>query len=210
MTSRADSTDDLPETGADRVKYGYLSGVFLTQQETTLAAAAIAAAAALLGFYLTARRDDRRVRQERERQDSMERERWIREDRAIWGERRFEAHSAFAHATLEALRYCESAGEYAPELGNRPRDPDSVSPLMLRNRTVSDALVMLELRASAPVREAAESAADALRQASAAAFAIVGGRGAPEQVESWTDLTKRAKAARDGYLELAQNELGSA
>jgi hypothetical protein len=81
---------------------------------------------------------------------------------------------------------------------------------MLRNRAVSDALVMLELRASAPVREAAEAAADALRQASAGAYAIVGGRGAPEQVESWTDLTKRAKAARDSYLELAQAELGSA
>ena len=39
---------------------------------------------------------------------------------------------------------------------------------------------------------------------------VVGGRGRPEQVESWTDLTKRAKAARDGYLELAQAELGSA
>jgi len=70
--------------------------------------------------------------------------------------------------------------------------------------------VMLELRASAPVREAAEAAADALRQASAAAYAIVGNRGTPEQVESWTDLTKRAKAARDSYLELAQAELGSA
>ena len=184
--------------------------MFLTPQEITLAAAAIAAAAALLGVYVTARRDDRRVRQERERQDRLERERWGREDRAIWGERRFEAHTAFAHATLEALRYCESAGEYAPELGNSPRDPDSVSPLMLRNRAVSDALVMLELRASATVREAAEAAADALRQASASAYAIVGGRGAPEQVESWTDLTKRAKAARDGYLELAQGELGSA
>ena len=130
--------------------------MFLTPQETTLAAAAIAVAAALLGVYLTARRDDRRVRQERERQDAMERDRWTREDRAIWGERRFEAHTAFAHATLEALRYCESAGEYAPELGNAPRDPESVSSLMLRNRAVSDALVMLELRASAPVREAAE------------------------------------------------------
>lgn len=184
--------------------------MFLTPQETTLAAAAIAVAAALLGVYLTARRDDRRVRQERERQDAMERERWTREDRAIWGERRFEAHTAFAHATLEALRYCESAGEYAPELGNAPRDPESVSSLMLRNRAVSDALVMLELRASAPVREAAEAAADALRQASTAAYAIVGNRGTPEQVESWTDLTKRAKAARDSYLELAQNELGSA
>ena len=60
------------------------------------------------------------------------------------GERRFEAHTAFAHATLEALRYCESAGEYAPELGDA-RDPESVSSLMLRNRAVSDALVMLEL-----------------------------------------------------------------
>ena len=184
--------------------------MFLTPQETTLAAAAIAVAAALLGVYLTARRDDRRVRRERERQDSMERERWAREDRAVWGERRFEAHTGFAHASLEALRYCESAGEYAPELGNAPRDPESVSSLMLRNRAVSDALVMLELRASAPVREAAEAAADALRQASAAAYAIAGGRGATEQVESWTDLTKRAKAARDSYLELAQNELGSA
>jgi hypothetical protein len=69
---------------------------------------------------------------------------------------------------------------------------------------------MLELRTSAPVREAAEAAADALRQASASAYALVGGRGSAEQVESWTDLTKRAKAARDGYLELAQSELGSA
>jgi hypothetical protein len=184
--------------------------VFLTPQETTLAAAVIAVMAALLGVYLTARRDDRRVRQERDRQDSLERERWAREDRAIWGERRFEAHIAFAHSTLDALRYCESAGEYAPELGNASRDPESVSPLMLRNRAVSDALVMLELRASAPVRDSAEAAADALRQASASAYAIVGGRGTPEQVESWTDLTKRAKAARDSYLELAQAELGSA
>src|SRR5919107_5696715 len=63
-------------------------GVFLTPQEITLAAAAIAAAAALLGVYLTARRDDRRVRQERQRQDSLERERWAPEDPAVWGERR--------------------------------------------------------------------------------------------------------------------------
>jgi hypothetical protein len=183
--------------------------VFLTPQETTLAAAAIAALAALAGVYLTGRRDDRRVRQERERQDNLERERWKREDRAIWTERRFEAHSAFAHATLEALRYCESAGEYAPELSNSPRDPESISPLVLRNRAVGDALMLLELRATAPVREAAEAAADALRQATTAAYTVAGGRAGPEQVESWTDLTKRAKAARDAYLDLAQDEVGT-
>ena len=78
--------------------------MFLTPQEITLAAAAIAAAAALLGVYLTARRDDRRVRRERERQDSLERERWTREDRAIWGERRFEAHSAFAAPLVNVIK----------------------------------------------------------------------------------------------------------
>jgi hypothetical protein len=185
-------------------------GVFLTPQETTLAAAAIAALAALAGVYLTGRRDDRRARRERERQDALERERWQREDRSIWAERRFEAHSAFAQATLEALRYCESAGEYAPELSNSPRDPESTSPLVLRNRAVSDALVMLELRATPPVREAAEAAADTLRQASASAYTIASGRSGPEQVESWTEQTKRAKAARDAYLDLAQSELGTA
>jgi hypothetical protein len=184
--------------------------VFLTPQEITIAAAAIAALAALAGAYLTGRREDRRTRQERERQDTLERERWKREDRAIWTDRRFEAHTAFAHASLEALRYCDSAGEYAPELSNLPRDPGSMSPLVLRNRAVTDALVMLELRASAPVREAAEAAADVLRQASAAAYTVAGGGASPEQVESWTDLTKRAKAARDSYLQLAQDELGTA
>ncbi|MFL6130105.1 MAG: hypothetical protein ACJ73E_13710 [Mycobacteriales bacterium] len=184
--------------------------MFLTPQETTLGAAAVAALAALAGVYLTGRRDDRKVRQERQRQDTLERERWKREDRSIWADRRFEAHGAFAHATLEALRYCESAGEYTPELSNSPRDPQSMSPLVLRNRAVSDALVMLELRATAPVREAAEAAADTLRQASASAYTIAGGRAGPEQVETWTDLTKRAKAARDAYLDLAQAELGTA
>jgi hypothetical protein len=183
--------------------------VFLTPQETTLAAAVIAALAALAGVYLTGRRDDRKVRQERERQDRLEQERWKREDRSIWADRRFEAHSAFAHATLEALRYCESAGEYAPELSNSPRDPESTTPLVLRNRAVGDALVMLELRATAPVRDAAEAAADTLRQAATAAYTIARGRAEPEQVESWTDLTKRAKAARDAYLQLAQEELGT-
>ena len=188
----------------------YLLGVFLTPQETTLAAAAIAVFAALAGVFLTGRRDDRRLRQERDRRDTLERERWKREDRSIWAERRFEAHTAFAQATLEALRYCESAGEYAPELGNSPRDPQSMSPLMLRNRAVTEALVMLELRSTTAVREAAEAAADLLRQASAAAFSLAGNRAEPEQVETWTELTKRAKAARDAYLDLAQAELGTA
>lgn len=184
--------------------------MFLTTEETTLAAAAIAALAALAGVYLTARRDDRKVRQERERQDRLEHERWQREDRSLWVEKRFEAHTAFAHATLEALRYCESAGEYAPELSNSPRDPHSVSPLVLRNRAISDALVLLELRATAPVREAAEATAEAFRQASASAYQLAAGQAQPQQVESWTDQTKRAKAARDGYLDLAQQELGTA
>ena len=184
--------------------------MFLTSQETTLAAAAIAALAALAGVYLTGRRDDRRRKQERERQDTLERERWKREDRSVWAEKRFEAHSAFAHATLEALRYCESGGEYAPELERSPRDPESISPLVLRSRAVGDALVLLELRATAPVREAAEAAADTLRQASATAYAVARGRATPEEVESWTDSTKRAKAARDAYLDLAQQELGTA
>lgn len=183
--------------------------MFLTPQETTLAAAAIAALAALAGVYVTGRRDDRKVRQERDRQDRLEQERWKREDRSIWADRRFEAHSVFAHATLEALRYCESGGQYAPELSNSPRDPESTSPLVLRNRAVGDALVMLELRATAPVRDAAEAAADALRQASTAAYTMARGRPEPEQVESWTDLTKRAKEARDTYLQLAQEELGT-
>lgn len=183
--------------------------MFLTPQEITLAAAAIAAVAALSGVYLTGRRDDRKLRQERERQDRLEQERWKREDRSIWAERRFEAHNGFAHATLEALRYCESAGEYAPELSNSPRDRESTSPLVLRNRAVGDALVMLELRATVPVRDAAEAAADTLRQASTAAYTIASGPAEPEQVEAWTDLTKRAKAARDTYLQLAQEELGS-
>jgi len=60
-----------------------------------------------------------------------------------------------------------------------------------------------------PVRDAAEAAADTLRQASTAAYTVAGGRAGPEQVESWTDLTKRAKAARDTYLQLAQEELGT-
>jgi hypothetical protein len=184
--------------------------MFLTPQETTLAAAALAALAALAGVYLTGRRDDRRTKRERDRQDTLERDRWTREDRAIWAEKRFEAHSAFAHATLEALRYCESAGEYAPELERSQRDPESISPLVLRNRAVSDALVLLELRATAPVREAAEAAADALRKATANAYALARGGSTTEQVESWTDTTKRAKAARDAYLDLAQQELGTA
>jgi len=37
-----------------------------------------------------------------------------------------------------------------------------------------------------------------------------GGRAGPEQVESWTNLTKRAKVTRDSYLDLAQQELGTA
>jgi len=184
--------------------------VFLTPQETTLAAAAIAVAAALLGGYLTGHRDDRKAKQEREHQATLERERWKREDRAAWADKRFEAHTAFARATLDALRYCESGGQYAPELDGSPRDPESAAPLILRTRAVVDALVLLELRATEPVREAAEEAADSLRRAAANAYVVAARQATPEQVESWNELAKAARAARDAYLKLAQEELGTA
>jgi hypothetical protein len=184
--------------------------MFLTAQETTLAAAAIAALAALAGAYLTGRRDDRKARREREHHAALERERWKREDRSAWAEKRFEAHTAFARASLDALRYCESGGQYAPELEGSPRDPESAAPLVLRTRSLVDALVLLELRASEPVRNAAEEAADSLRRAAANAYVVAARQASPEQVESWKELAKDARAARDAYLKLAQEELGTA
>ena len=80
------------------------------------------------------------------------------------------------------------------------------------SRTTPDPTVAALQRASAlcDLGRYAEAAAEALRKAAATSYTVACGGATPEQVEAWTQATKNAKASRDAYLELAQQELGSA
>ncbi len=176
---------------------------FLTVQETTVIAPAMTAFAALAGVYLTGRRDDRKATQERDRQSALDRER-------RWADKRLDAHTAFAQATLDALRWCQAAGPDDPH-SSEAEGVDVVFGAMLRQlNAVHDALAQLELLATRPVRATATQAVSALRRASAAAAHVARVQATTEEVHSWSESCDQALAARDAYLESAQGELGTA
>jgi hypothetical protein len=179
--------------------------MFLTPQETPLIASAMTALVALGGVYLTGRRDDRKARQERDRQDALDRER-------RWADKRLATHTAFAQATLDTLQWCESSGPAdLPSSGaERPNIEATVSATVRRLTAAHDALARLELIAKRPVRTAAAEVVEAMRPASAEAAVVGTGKATEEQVNSWHESCGQARVARDAYLELAQGELGTA
>jgi hypothetical protein len=183
--------------------------MYLTSQEMdlirTVAPAVLTLMGALGAVHLTGLRDDRRLREERDRQDALDREQ-------RWADARLAAHTAFLQASMDTLQWCESGGpaDHHSPAGERPTIEVTIAAMVRRLKASDDALARLQPVVRLPVRTVAAETILAIRQASSLAAIIGTGTATVEQLNAWHESCGQARATWDAYLGLAQDELGTA
>jgi len=177
----------------------------LTTGELTLAAIIGTLGGTFGGAWFQARRDDRQRREERE----AERERWQRENVGRWAEHRRSAHADFLGWSRQ---YTESLYDYTlkyDESNEFPPDPDHVI------QTGSEALSALETLATPETRKAATALYFTLLRAATSASLLESARFGEDDhrnhlYKTVGEFVERAKQERSHYLDLVQQEIGTA
>jgi hypothetical protein len=183
----------------------------ISTTEVALVAPAIAVCGTLLGAWAQSRRDERRWLRDRE----LETQRWTRDDRARWADRRFDVHSDFLAATgawidsfADYVRYIE----YDWHLYAAPDHREA-------EEMVEHTLGRLELLSSAQTREAATTTRTAILEAANLVQIIDHATGdldddkkrppTDEELAKLKTFVSEARSLRNRYIDLAQQELGT-
>jgi hypothetical protein len=189
--------------------------MYITTAEVALAGIGATLIGSIATTVFNRRADDRRRKEDRRMElekikwdESQEHERWKREDRDRWSDKRLAAHARMIEASRAAIDFADQA-KFRDFLDEKikSRDPDDYKKKMdikLESIVVElmAALAGLELVAVEPVRSAAESA---YRTASDA----IGETMAPTMdISKLMDAVSNARNSRKQYLELAQQEIG--